>query len=427
MQHVLDIFLGDRRVGAITNLGSDHNVFVFDPEYVADANRPVLSLGFLNAKGELAAPTRPPQVRLPPFFANLLPEGHLRNYLAQRAHVNPVRDFLLLWLLGEDLPGAVIARHPTGIETAPRDRNDIVPPAIQDDPSVLKFSLAGVQLKFSAVREASGGLTIPVHGKNGNWIVKMPSSTYALVPENEYTMLTFARRVGIDVPEVGLTEAAGIANLPPEVRQDLGKAMYNKRFDRDRSARIHSEDFAQIFNQYPADKYHNVSYVNMLSGIWRAMGEEQAKEFVRRLVFSIGIGNADMHLKNWSVIYLDGKTPQLTPAYDYLSTIVYIPNDKLALTLARTKEWEQINGDLLERFARRAGVPRGVVLTAAHEMVERIQDELPHMNDQGLLPPHFIDALERHMAGIPLFARRAVQRPVTDPAPQDEVVEVEIA
>jgi serine/threonine-protein kinase HipA len=148
---------------------------------------------------------------------------------------------------------------------------------------------------------------------------------------------------------------------------------------------------------------------------------------VRRLVFSIGIGNADMHLKNWSVIYLDGKTPQLTPAYDYLSTIVYIPNDKLALTLARTKEWEQINGDLLERFARRAGVPRGVVLTAAHEMVERIQDELPHMNDQGLLPPHFIDALERHMAGIPLFARRAVQRPVTDPAPQDEVVEVEIA
>ena len=43
-------------------------IFVFDPAYVADPNRPILSLGFLNAKGELASPTRPPQVRLLPFL-----------------------------------------------------------------------------------------------------------------------------------------------------------------------------------------------------------------------------------------------------------------------------------------------------------------------------------------------------------------------
>jgi len=426
MQHVLDIVLGDRRVGTITNLGSDHNAFVFDPAYVADTGRPVLSLGFFNAKGELAAPARPPQVRLLPFFANLLPEGHLRDYLAQRAHVNPVRDFPLLWLLGEDLPGAVIARHPGGIETPPHDRDDIVSPEIQEDPTVLKFSLAGVQLKFSAVREASGGLTIPVHGKNGKWVVKMPSATYALVPENEYTMLTFARRVGIDVPEIGLTETADVANLPPEVRRDLGKAMYIKRFDRDGDERIHIEDFAQIFNQYPANKYDNVSYANMLSGIWRTMGEEQAQEFVRRLVFSIGIGNADMHLKNWSVIYPDDKTPRLAPAYDYVSTVVYIPNDKLALTLARTREWDQVSADLLERFARRAGVPRGIVLSAAYDMVERMQAELPHLNDQGLLPVRYVQTIERHIARIPLFTRRAAQPHAADAKP-DEAVEIEIA
>jgi serine/threonine-protein kinase HipA len=426
MQHVLDVFLGDRRAGTLTNLGSDHNVFVFDPAYVADTNRPILSLGFFNAKGELSAPTRPPQVRLLPFFANLLPEGHLRTYLAERAQINPARDFPLLWLLGEDLPGAVIARHSTGVELPPHDHDDVVPPAIQNDPQVLKFSLAGVQLKFSAIRESNGGLTIPVHGKNGKWIVKMPSATYALVPENEYTMLSFAQRVGIDVPEIGLTEAADIANLPPEVRRDLGKAMYIKRFDRAGDARIHSEDFAQIFNQYPANKYDNVSYANMLSGIWRTMGEEQAEEFVRRLVFSIGIGNADMHLKNWSVIYPDGKTPRLAPAYDYVSTVVYIPNDTLALTIARTKEWEQVSDDLLERFARRAAVPRGVVLTAAHDMVERIHAEIPHLNDQQLLPPRFIDGIEQHMSRIPIFTHRAVQaRGAT--ARSDEAVQIEIA
>jgi|HubBroStandDraft_1064217.scaffolds.fasta_scaffold23404_3 serine/threonine-protein kinase HipA len=424
--HNLDISLGGRRVGTITNVSGDQNIFVFDPSYVAEESRPVLSLGFLNAKGGLTAPVRPTHVKLLPFFANLLPEGHLRNYLAAHAHVNPACDFPLLWLLGEDLPGAVIARHSTGLLEPERD-DDIVPEGIEDDPAVLKFSLAGVQLKFSAIREASGGLTIPVHGKGGEWIVKMPSATYDLVPENEYTMLKFARRVGIEVPPIGLADAADIGNLPDEVRRDLGKAMYIKRFDRDGNTRIHIEDFAQIFNQYPRDKYDHVSYTNMLSGIWRVMGEAQAAEFVRRLVFSIGIGNADMHLKNWSVIYPDGKTPELTPAYDYVSTIVYISNDRLALTIARTKRWEDASRDLLERFARRAGVPRGVVLNAAHEMVDRIRSEWSHLNDEGLLPPRFVEVMSEHIARVPLFTGRTIRLVATGPIEADQAYQPEIA
>lgn len=425
MQHTLEVSLDSHRVGTVTNLGSDHNVFVFDPEYVANADRPTLSLGLLNANRELVVPARPPQVRLLPFFANLLPEGHLRGYLAARAHVNSARDFPLLWLLGEDLPGAVVALHSTGAQMPPHD--DVVPQAVEDDPAVLKFSLAGVQLKFSAIREASGGLTIPVHGKGGDWIVKMPSATYELVPQNEYTMLMFARRVGIDVPEIGLTEAANVANIPPEVRQDLGMSMYIKRFDRDADRRIHTEDFAQIFNQYPADKYRNVSYANMLSGIWRVMGERQAAEFVRRLVFSIGIGNADMHLKNWSVIYRDGKTPELAPAYDYVSTIVYIADDKLALTIARTKQWENVSEDLLQRFARRAGVPRGVVLNVAREMVERMRGEWKHVNAEALMPSRFVDVMTQHLARIPLFARRGATAATVITAPHDDGPQPEIA
>lgn len=427
MQQALEIFLGDRHVGTITNLTSDHNVFVFDPEYVADPDRPLLSLGFYNAQGEFAAGARAPQVRLPPFFSNLLPEGHLRDYLAARAAINPKRDFPLLWLLGEDVPGAVIARHPD----VPRPRREHAPPHADEcaveDPSVLQFSLAGVQLKFSAIKEASGGLTIPAHGMGGEWIVKMPSATYPNVPENEFTMLAFARRVGIDVPEVGLIDPARIANMPPEVRTDLGNAMFIKRFDREGEQRIHVEDFAQIFNQHPADKYKNVSYANMLAGIWRAMGEEQSKEFVRRLIFSIGIGNADMHLKNWSVIYRDGKTPRLAPAYDYVSTIAYIPNDRLALTIAKTKEWEKIDGALLERFARRAGVPRGVVLRAADDMIERMKSEWRNVNDEGLISQSMLDAIDRHVGRIPLF-NKAKAHPAPHPAdtgsPAAEIVEI---
>ena len=55
-------------------------------------------------------------------------------------------------------------------------------------------------------------------------------------------------------------------------------------------------------------------------------------EFLRRFVFNALIGNADMHLKNWSLIYPDRRAAMLAPAYDFVSTIAYLPDDRLALT-----------------------------------------------------------------------------------------------
>ena len=63
--------------------------------------------------------------------------------------------------------------------------------------TALRFSLAGVQLKFSAVMEASGGLTVPADGMGGSWIVKLPSARFPAVPENEFGMIELAQSVGI--------------------------------------------------------------------------------------------------------------------------------------------------------------------------------------------------------------------------------------
>ncbi len=52
---------------------------------------------------------------------------------------------------------------------------------------------------------------------------------------------------------------------------------------------------------------------------------------MRRLTFSTLIGNGDMHLKNWSLIYPDRRTAALSPAYDFASTIPYIKGDRFAL------------------------------------------------------------------------------------------------
>jgi serine/threonine-protein kinase HipA len=71
--------------------------------------------------------------------------------------------------------------------------------------------------------------------------------------------------------------------------------------------------------------------------LWIETGEAGIVEFVRGLVFNALIGNADMHLKNWSLIYLNARDAQLSPAYDYVSTIAYLPDDALALKLVNTK------------------------------------------------------------------------------------------
>jgi serine/threonine-protein kinase HipA len=59
---------------------------------------------------------------------------------------------------------------------------------------------------------------------------------------------------------------------------------------------------------------------------------EAVQEFVRRIVFSAAIGNTDMHLKNWTLLYPDGRTPKLSPAYDLVSTIAYIDDFTMALS-----------------------------------------------------------------------------------------------
>jgi serine/threonine-protein kinase HipA len=65
----------------------------------------------------------------------------------------------------------------------------------------LRFSLAGVQLKFSGLMDRQEGLTIPDKGMGGNWIIKLPSMTHDHVPENEYAMMYMAKEIGMNSPK----------------------------------------------------------------------------------------------------------------------------------------------------------------------------------------------------------------------------------
>jgi serine/threonine-protein kinase HipA len=278
---------------------------------------------------------------------------------------------------------------------------------LDSDMSVLRFSLAGVQLKFSATGDPQRGLTIPFGGMGGKWILKLPDRRFDLVPENEFSMMTFARNVGLNVPRVGLVESSAVQGLSLDI-QAAGNAYYIERFDRTSDGvRIHTEDFAQANTLYPADKYKRFNYDVLVEQVAQLMGTEASLNLIRRIVFNIGIGNGDMHAKNWSVIYRDRRTPELAPAYDYLSTIVYSPNDDLGMNLSDTKRFSEIDAAAIVRLASRARLPRKPVLDAAFDMVARMREVWPSLASSLPLTREQRQAISAHMDRVPLFGTAA--------------------
>jgi serine/threonine-protein kinase HipA len=409
----LAIYLGDSIVGFLTRLSRDEVVFTFDKTYAEMSDRPVLTLGYETALGvRLRRPKAALGGRIQPFFSNLLPEDDLREYVAERAGIDKHNDFALLWITGDDLPGAVRA-----VDTDGR----AIPPIAAGGPKIqppleklFRFSLAGVQMKFGAIKNAAGGLTIPVSGRNGSYILKLPSTRFPEVPENEHSMMTFAREVGIDVPEVSLVDLDQIDNLPDEVSELKGKALVVRRFDRTNGKeRIHIEDFNQIYRQHPEEKYENVNYSQMAGVIYSAVGGSTAlQDFVQRLAFNLAICNNDMHLKNWSVIYKDGQTANLAPGYDFLCTAIYKIKGRheIALDLGGFKAFAHISEESFERLADKAGVSKRLVIASAREMRDRIRDCWPRIK-QNIDNAQIVRRIEKQFEIVPFF-NKSIKTPL---------------
>lgn len=258
-------------------------------------------------------------------------------------------------------------------------------------------------MKLSALKDATGGLTIPASGKGGNWIVKFPSERFASVPENEFWMMTLGRRMGLATPEIELIQVDEISGMPSGIRTDLGRALIVKRFDRADGKRVHMEDFAQIFRVYPSDKYKTADYEQIGEVIWRETGEEGLVNYIARLVLTVAIGNGDMHLKNWSILYPDGLTPRLAPIYDYVSTLTYVQRDTLGLNLAGSKEFQDVSLDSFVSLADRIKAPTRVVVRTVKSSVEQFQAEWPRLKSEAELPKSLLDAVDRHVQRVPLF------------------------
>jgi serine/threonine-protein kinase HipA len=391
---VLSVWLGDVRAGTLTRSG-EGATFMLDDDYRGLAQRPVLGQAFEDN------PTARHFVRqgVPSWFGNLLPEGPLRELIAERAGVNPARSWFLLDLLGLDLPGAVVVCREQG--TSALELKDAEESGDAEE-QPLKFSLAGVQLKFSALRDERG-LTVPAQGRGGDWIVKLPDQRFEGVPETEYDVMRWAREAGLHVPDVLLLDLTNVDGLPPQLYERPGKAFAIQRFDRVAGERVHMEDFAQVLGLSAREKYGHANFES-IGRVLAAIAPADVDEMIRRLVFQVLSGNGDAHVKNWSLIYPDGIHPRLSPAYDLLNTTAFVYDDDLGLRLGGTKEFRQITLTTFRRFGARVGVDEGSVEAVVRDQIDSTVRAWELMRAEWTAPAHIRHEIDRRLTTLPLVA-----------------------
>jgi serine/threonine-protein kinase HipA len=405
------VLLGDVVVGELRpDMASSRTTFEFDASYAASASRPVLGRWFEDKQIE------PPRTfrgaPLPNYFRNLLPEGALRKIVERRLGTSAIPEYAMLLRLGENLPGAVrvisdeLDLHP--LEAHERQRRDVKDP--------FRFALTGVQPKL-ALSQRNDRLTMPVEGASGHWIAKFGSPAYQRLVDNELAMLDWAQRCGLDVPEHRVVRASEIEDIPADFDADQD-VLIVRRFDREGDRRIHQEDFAQVFDVPPEERHAGEvvelgwSHYGSIGAVIHALcGEDDFRQYMRRLAFMVLSGNADAHLKNWALLYPDGVSPRLAPAYDLVSTVVY-PSlathpalrwyEPLQPTSEPPKRLVDVTLDDLLEVASHSPADTLQVMDDLEAFVRDARDAWPDI--AAATPPVVRDRVTAHLAASPLRA-----------------------
>lgn len=350
----LEVSIGPtkRRVGLLFQYGEGRTAItrlVPDTKYWMDDRAPLLSLNALvrdpaQRAAFLAEYTVQPFFNgdgesLPTFFQNLLPEGPLRRHLEELGELGKDDHFGLLSMCGTDLPGAVYvapAKHDSAsVASIVTQDNDALEMSVVPMPVPEATSLSGVQPKLSLIQSGGRYVARTKDAKGVHIIAKLPTVEYPLLPQVEELSMRMAAAAGVNVCEVSLQPLENIDADQPFVLGDGKEFLAVRRFDRDRRKHVHCEDFAQILGVPPDLKYshRNASYAAMLTLLahHEALGLDAVHEMLRRIAVNDMLGNFDGHLKNFGLLYRDGRTPELSPAYDVVAYSAFIGGSGHAL------------------------------------------------------------------------------------------------
>lgn len=291
---------------------------------------------------------------VPPIFEMNLPEGALRDELVRRFSkaVRGFDDFAMLAIVGPHQLGRVgIGR--SEIPTGPPETS-LADLLVHDGAEGLFDDLlhtygqysgvSGVQPKV-LIRDSATTVDRLTHRGATHLIKAFRSEEFPELAANEFFCMRAALHAGLEVPEFELSER--------------GKFLIVKRFDLPRTGEyLGFEDFC-VLNGSPSKTKYDGSYEGAARQIKAYVSPHklnQALESLFKIVaLSAGLKNGDAHLKNFGVLYdhcgADASI-RLAPAYDLVSTAVYIRNDNMALLLGGSKAWPKYK--MLMGFGRSA-------------------------------------------------------------------------
>jgi serine/threonine-protein kinase HipA len=207
-------------------------------------------------------------------------------------------------------------------------------------------------------------------------------------------MMTLAKESGLDVADVELVDVKAILGLLPGLDVVGDTALAVRRFDRQRGLRVHMEDFAQVLDVRVAEKCSAANFETIARIVGR-VAKESVEELVRRMVFVVAIGN-------------DGVHARLSPAYDLLSTIEFLPDDDLGLNLARSKRFEDIGMESFLHLGRKADLAVDVE-AIVRSQVERVREAWTRLRADLPMVEVAKANIESHWGRVPLMGKRSVR------------------
>jgi serine/threonine-protein kinase HipA len=366
----LVVWMGPNPVGTLLDDRAGRLSFRYRPAYLAGPAPEPLSLSLpLRDDGFDDGESRP-------YFANVLPDGGLREAVARRLGISPRNDFALLAAVGGECAGAV-SLLPPGVAPGVEGRYEPLDDAELDrlvgelprrpllaGERGIRLSLAGAQSKLP-LRFADGRFFLARGGLATTHILKPAIPQLEDTVRNEGFCMALAGRAGLPVPRSWIHRGRDLAYVVER---------FDRRIDPDGTvARDHAEDFCQATGRLPERKYQaeggpGFAECFALLQDHSAHPAPDRHALLRLVVLNALIHNADAHAKNLSLLHTGGAV-RLAPFYDLLSTGVYEEvGEKMAMSIGGEKRPDALLRRHWERFADEVHVGRRLVLDTVGQM-----------------------------------------------------------
>jgi serine/threonine-protein kinase HipA len=270
--------------------------------------------------------------RLHPIFDMSMPEGYLFELFKQHLmkRYGYLNDFLIFSHISPNIQSRL--RFTTNTKQATFcsfERQEVLENDSLDTFNTIvrtfldKNAISGVQPKSLALLRDKESLATK------EYIIKTWGEEYPQLALNEYFCLQAMRRASLNTPTIMLSKN--------------NHFLLVERFNYDKQSHtfLGFEEILTLLGKNKEEKYSG-SYEQIAKVVYSVTTNklQSMQQLYKIIVMNYLLKNGDAHLKNFGILYNDDCSQiWLAPAYDVVTTTVYNPKDRPALSMLGSKRW----------------------------------------------------------------------------------------